>query len=124
MAGPFLHLTPISCSVEGFLQTTCVPSRQVSMTRAAPRHDNHHRLGPRTKEATPQREIVMLFIIQPHFPDHQAPIPRALREITQGLRWLQSRLLSSSMCGKCLSNHLLSSFCSLFLVVMFSPGAD
>lgn len=45
------------------------------MTTAAPRHDSHHRLGPRTKEATAQGEIVMLFIIQPHFPNHQAPIP-------------------------------------------------
>lgn len=28
--------------------------------------------GQRTKEAAPRRGIVMLFIIQPHFPDHQA----------------------------------------------------
>lgn len=43
--------------------------------------------GQRTKEATPQREAVTYFIIQPHFPSIIKPLINSPvhREITQGL---------------------------------------
>lgn len=89
----FLHLTPISCSVEGFFKTTlCARSRRIWMKRAASRTGSHHELGrTKAKESNTTESARQGFYYSASF----LPIIKPLinspvhREITQGCSWLQ-----------------------------------
>lgn len=70
----FSNLAPISCSAEGFLQTN-LWSGWVSMTREAPRHDNHHRFGTTKgrRSFTTRDRLSCCLLFSLISPNHQAP---------------------------------------------------